>query len=187
MPTVVYGSTPDALRAWRRVSSRGDVEALVFGVDDTPKTIAGAIERAYQGSIAAVLPNNLAGRLRALPPVVDAAISTLLEEGVSLRSVSELARYCGCSRRALYRACALGGLGTPYELLRLGWTVRAYRLCALQGGTIKVAAFQTGDASGRRLREAVCRIVRCLPSQMRDLGVTEFTERLLGWVRRQSA
>lgn len=184
MPIVLYGAA-DALPAWRLVSERDDVEALVFGVDDTSRAIGAAIDRAHEGSIEKAVLGEVAQR-EGLPWPVGVAVPALLADARRFRGVKHLVAFCGCSRSGLYRACALAGFAMPLSLLRLGWSFYAYRLTVLQGAPFKAAAHQLGDASGRRLRGAIERVLGCSARQLRMMQIRDVVHRVGALLGRRS-
>ena len=104
------------------------------------------------------------------------AVNKMLVEG-NAPGIDALARECGMSRSALYRAVKQSpGLQGPIDLVRLLATAKAYRLLHFHAMPVRDVSTYLGDASGRGLRRLARTYLSLTIEKLRHLTPGEFVD-----------
>lgn len=156
--------TTAAIKAAHRLARLGASEIVVRGLDDTAVALRATVQRVVMDHAAARLVTGAPGLLAGLPTVVADAIAMLFARPERTRSVADLARAAGTTRRTLDRLLARAGLAPARTLLSCARAHAAYRLLAAGGVRPSGVASLVGYASPRALTREFRALTGDVPS-----------------------
>ena len=164
-PILGYVSvTAGSVRAAHALARLGASDIVVRGVDDSPDAMAATIRRVVTDHAASRLVTAATGGFASLPTPIATAITMLFRRPELTRSVSDLARTAGTTRRSLDRHLARAGLAPARVLLACARTNAAYHLLAAGAVRPAVAASLVGYGSPRALTREFRMLTGHVPS-----------------------
>ena len=138
LPLVIYTKT-SSLTSCLPIAQELRVRLVLFGLDDGVEALHRVIDQAARGG----LLQPILARVEVATDGHEAlgnVIRLLFTEPERVRSVADLVRHSGMSRRRLFRECERTSLSEPLTLVRAAQAAFAYHVAVLQHATFKEVA-----------------------------------------------
>lgn len=146
----------------------GITDVVIAGVDDSPVRLAQLLRDIETRQPVTPLYAALRPRLEPLPRAVADAIALLFRQPARLRSVDDLARHAGVSRRSLFRYLRTCGVTSVRLLVAASRVSAAHRLLRDPTRTVAAVATLLGYPSADQLRDHFMALTRHPPGAARE-------------------
>jgi AraC-like DNA-binding protein len=173
VPVVVYAVlAPEMLHGTVELARSGVRHMVLRGFDDEPRRFRELLERLPARQLDAIILERLRPKLEPAPALLRRAIAELFESPHRFRSVPDLARAAGMTRRNLDRWLDRLGLASGRMLLMGARTTRAVHYMRDPGFLLEDITRKLGYESPRLFARQVRAVTGLSPSILR--GVVQF-------------
>jgi AraC-like DNA-binding protein len=182
---ILYSTlTVSTMQCVKQIAKKGLHEVLLADVEDTPLRIGHLLESIPQSRLVPLVVFHLSKELGRLDATIAERVRAIFENPFMIRSVDELAAYCGMSRTVLYETFADVGLGSPKRLIIGARLMRAYVYLQDRGQGFRFVVRKCGFAEYRTLRDHLTAAFGLSVAELRQWDDQDIlVRRLVAWMK----
>jgi len=147
----------------------GVSDMVLAGFDDTAERLASLLTEIQTRGLSEPLLDMIAGVVDRLPKALRSAVVAMFAEPTKVRSVGDLARIAGTSRRRVFRAVKTAGFESARLLVASARVSAACRLLVQSGRTVADTAAMLQYSSADRLCEHFLAVVGRTPREVKAM------------------